>query len=75
MAAAFMAADEGVPIGMRHLVRGVALEYGKLGRLTLETDFERFHSFVRPRGVPREEPLPASPGLQEARRLAAPDGS
>jgi hypothetical protein len=47
MAAAFMAADEGVGIGMRHLVRGVALEYGKLGRLTLEADFERFHPLVR----------------------------
>jgi hypothetical protein len=47
VAAAFMAADAGGPIGMRHLVRGVALEYGKLGRLTLETEFERFHEFVR----------------------------
>ena len=34
-------------IGMRHLVAGVALEYGKLGRLTLESDFERFHELVR----------------------------
>ena len=34
-------------IGMRHLVRAVALEYGKQGRLTLEADFERFHAFVR----------------------------
>jgi hypothetical protein len=35
----------------------VALEYGKLGRLTLESDFERFHELIRPRnggqgGVP-----------------------
>ncbi len=36
-------------IAMRHLVRGVALEYGKLGRLTLESDFERFHELIRPR--------------------------
>ena len=36
-------------IGMAHLVRGVALEYGKLGRLTLESDFERFHELIRPR--------------------------
>ena len=28
---------------MRHLIRAVALEYTKLGRLTLESDFERFH--------------------------------
>jgi hypothetical protein len=25
----------------------VALEYDKLGRLTLEAEFERFHSLVR----------------------------
>ena len=48
LAAAFMAADEGGKIGMRHLVRGVALEYGKQGRLTLESDFERFHELIRP---------------------------
>ena len=47
LAAAFRAADEGSAIAMRHLVRAVAQEYGKQGRLTLETDFERFHSFVR----------------------------
>ena len=33
---------------MRHLVRAVALEYGKLGRLTLEADFEHFHELIRP---------------------------
>jgi hypothetical protein len=48
LAAAFMAAEEGEPIAMRHLVRGVALEYGKLGRLTLESDFERFYELIRP---------------------------
>src|SRR5262249_25013404 len=32
LAAAFLAADDDAPIGMRHLVRAVALEYGKLGR-------------------------------------------
>ncbi len=48
LAAAFLAADDGGSIGMRHLVRAVALEYGKLGRLTLEADFERFHELVRP---------------------------
>jgi hypothetical protein len=35
---------------MRHLVRAVAQEYGKQGRLTLEADFERFHSLVRGEG-------------------------
>jgi hypothetical protein len=47
LAAAFRAADEGTQIEMRHLVRAVAQEFGKQGRLTLEADFERFHSVVR----------------------------
>jgi SpoVK/Ycf46/Vps4 family AAA+-type ATPase len=47
LAAAFRAADEGSRIEMRHLVRAVAQEYGKQGRLTLETDFDRFHPLVR----------------------------
>jgi hypothetical protein len=48
LAAAFLAADEHSDIGMRHLIRAVALEYGKLGRLTLESDFEHFHELIRP---------------------------
>jgi SpoVK/Ycf46/Vps4 family AAA+-type ATPase len=40
LAAAFLAADEGVAIAMSHLMRAVAVEYGKLGRLTLDADFE-----------------------------------
>jgi hypothetical protein len=48
LAAAFMAADEGASITMRHLVRAVAQEFGKQGRLTLETDFEQFHELIRP---------------------------
>jgi ATPase family associated with various cellular activities (AAA) len=48
LAAAFMAAEGGEQIGMHHLVRAVALEYGKLGRLTLEADFDRFHELIRP---------------------------
>jgi hypothetical protein len=47
LAAAFRAADEGSQIEMRHLVRAVAQEYGKQGRLTLEADFERFHAGLR----------------------------
>jgi hypothetical protein len=47
LAAAFMAADDGGEIAMRHLVRAVALEYGKLGRLTLESDFERYHELIK----------------------------
>jgi AAA+ superfamily predicted ATPase len=47
LAAAFQAADEDSAIEMRHLVRAVAQEYAKQGRLTLETDFARFHELVR----------------------------
>ena len=47
LAAAFSAADEGSQIEMRHLVKAVAQEYSKQGRLTLEADFERFHGVVR----------------------------
>jgi hypothetical protein len=47
LAAAFQAADDDGPISMRHLVRAVAQEYGKQGRLTLEADFERFHEVIR----------------------------
>ena len=47
LAAAFQAADDDAAISMRHLVRAVAQEYGKQGRLTLEADFERFHDVIR----------------------------
>jgi hypothetical protein len=54
LSAAFQAADDEGVIGMRHLVRAVALEYGKQGRLTLEADFEHFHDLIRtPGGTPR----------------------
>jgi ATPase family associated with various cellular activities (AAA) len=53
LAAAFLAADDGGTITMDHLVRAVAIEYGKLGRLTLEVDFERFHAAIQVRdGAP-----------------------
>jgi hypothetical protein len=48
LSAAFQAADDTDRIEMRHLVRAVALEYGKLGRLTLESDFEHFHVMLKP---------------------------
>jgi hypothetical protein len=46
LSAAFQAADEDCSIAMRHLVRAVAQEYGKQGRLTLAVDFERFEGLV-----------------------------
>ena len=51
IAAAVLAASEGVAIGMAQLVRGVAMEYAKHGRLTLAADFERFHDLVRSGGT------------------------
>ncbi len=39
VAAAFAAADEGVPLTMTHMVRGTAAEYRKLGRLCVEAEF------------------------------------
>jgi hypothetical protein len=50
LSAAFQAADDGGVIEMRHLVRAVAQEYGKQGRLTLEADFEHFHELIRGSG-------------------------
>jgi hypothetical protein len=47
LSAAFQAADDGGMIEMRHLIRAVAQEYGKQGRLTLEADFEHFHELIR----------------------------
>jgi hypothetical protein len=47
LSAAFQAADDNGVIEMRHLVRAVAQEYGKQGRLTLEADFEHFHDIIR----------------------------
>jgi hypothetical protein len=47
LAAAFLAADDGGRVEMRHLIRAVALEYRKLGRLTLEADFAGFHEHAR----------------------------
>ena len=33
---------------MCHLIRAVAQEFGKQGRLTLQTDFEHFHELIGP---------------------------
>ena len=74
VSAAFAAAEAGEPIGMEHLVRAVAFEYGKQGRLTLESDFERFHALLRPEReeLAREEPplpppLPTEPMFVRSR--------
>jgi ATPase family associated with various cellular activities (AAA) len=38
--AALLAAEDDTPLSMKHLLRAIALEYNKLGRLTLQGDFE-----------------------------------
>jgi SpoVK/Ycf46/Vps4 family AAA+-type ATPase len=37
--AAFLAADEGAPIGMKHVMRAARREYAKIDRLIMETEF------------------------------------
>jgi hypothetical protein len=49
LAAAFLAAEEGSTIDMAHLVRAVGVEYAKLGRLTIDADFDGFQELVRRR--------------------------
>jgi hypothetical protein len=44
--AAFLAADQGVPIGMRHLVRGLARQMSKQGRAPSPSLFQRYHPLV-----------------------------
>jgi hypothetical protein len=61
LAAAFMAADADGVIHMEHLVRAVALEYNKLGRLTIEADFDQFFGVIRPQTA--EYPSVPDPAL------------
>jgi hypothetical protein len=44
LAAAFLAAEDGGTIAMRHFLQAVLGEYLKLGRLTLESEFGRFRA-------------------------------
>jgi len=59
LAAAFDAADAGEQITMARLVRAVAIEYGKQGRLTLEADFAPAAAQPEPEAAP---PPPAPSG-------------
>jgi hypothetical protein len=42
--AAYLAAEDGTPVTMTHLVTAVQREYRKLGRLTLESEFGPYWS-------------------------------
>jgi SpoVK/Ycf46/Vps4 family AAA+-type ATPase len=46
MAAAFLAADDGGPIGMRHLVRAMAQHELKRGRSPRASDFKQYHALA-----------------------------
>ncbi len=46
LTAGFLAAAEGSPIAMKHLVRGTRREYQKLGKLVAEADFERYYHLL-----------------------------
>ena len=48
LTAAFLAADGSGRSGWTTSSGRVALEYNKLGRLTIEADFEHFHELIRP---------------------------
>jgi AAA+ superfamily predicted ATPase len=47
LTAAFLAADEGTPVAMRHLVRGASYELQKMGKLVVEADFDQYFSLAR----------------------------
>ena len=72
LAAAFEAAAANEPIGMPQLVRAVAREYEKQGRLTLEVDFERFFPLVKGGGEDGVGPAIPPPDEPEPIATAAP---
>ncbi|MBM3941669.1 MAG: AAA family ATPase [SAR202 cluster bacterium] len=45
--AAFLAAQEGQPIGMRHVIRAARREYQKMGKLLVESEFGPYFGLVR----------------------------
>ncbi len=47
LTAAFLAADEGDVIAMKHLVRATRREYQKIGKLVAASDFERYYDLLK----------------------------
>ena len=45
--AAFLAAEDGRPIGMKHMIHATKREYQKLGRLISESDFAQWYETAR----------------------------
>ena len=49
LTAAYLAADGGTPVRMLDLIRATGREYRKLGRLTTESEFGRYHAMLSAR--------------------------
>ncbi len=47
LTAAFLAAEDKAPIGMKHLARATRREYQKLGKLVAESDFEHHYGLLK----------------------------
>ena len=47
LAGAFIAASEGAPMGMAHLIRATRREYQKLGRMVTEAEFGQYVALLR----------------------------
>jgi SpoVK/Ycf46/Vps4 family AAA+-type ATPase len=47
LTAAFLAAEDRSPIGMKHFARATRREYQKLGKLIAESDFEQHYSLLK----------------------------
>ena len=73
LTAAFLAADDGQRVGMRHLVRGASYEFQKMGKLVVEGDFEQYFELARLEGAkaPPVAPAPAQSNRGVARPLRA----
>jgi SpoVK/Ycf46/Vps4 family AAA+-type ATPase len=50
LTAAFLAAEDRTPIGMKHFARATRREYQKLGKLIAESDFEQHYSLLKDEG-------------------------
>ncbi len=46
LAGSFLAASQEVPVGMRHLIRGVQREYQKMGKACVRADFEPYYEWL-----------------------------
>jgi AAA+ superfamily predicted ATPase len=52
LTAAFLAAEDRTPIGMKHFARATRREYQKLGKLIAEADFEQHYSLLKDDAAP-----------------------